>query len=369
MTTGATSAVFTGLSYLGLVLLVGPAVFWYGVWPAGRRLPGIAVVTWFGWSLSLIGTAGLLSEEADAAGGLFEALAGRSGTALAARIALLAIAAAWLVDHLHGRAQSDMLAVLLLVGLIESWVFAGTAVDGRYPAVGAVLDTVHLLATTIWLGGLTTLALAAVRLPAVRLRHVWRRFPQVAAVSLSALSVTGAGQAWLHRPDGGTDARLVLAKAAGLVVMVLIAVVGGRVIRPATGAGPAEGVAAALAGARGGDDDWNRGGDEDWEPGFGRRRPPLQRRIYETDPYHLGGWVRSDVPTAQATEANAATAGTGTATAGTSTATAEAGTATGAGPLDERTVVALSGKALAAELLLGVFVIAGTACLVTLPWS
>jgi copper transport protein len=84
---------------------------------------------------------------------------------------------------------------LLGACIAVSFALAGHAVAGRLPALALVSESVHVLAMSVWLGGLVVLFAGAVwREPEAR--RVTLRFSSVALASVTALVVTGLFQAW-----------------------------------------------------------------------------------------------------------------------------------------------------------------------------
>lgn len=92
------------------------------------------------------------------------------------------------------------------------------------PAISVPAKTAHLLATQLWLGGLLYLVLEARDTP--EYRAATRRFSRAAFVAVLVVVVTGMAQTWVAVPSLGslfatTYGRLVLAKSAGLFILVL----------------------------------------------------------------------------------------------------------------------------------------------------
>ncbi len=233
------------LSYLAFALLLGAVVFLLACWRDGatdKRMRRLIAAAWF--SLSACSAACLLLQGPYGAGlGLGQALSApilrttlttRLGEALIARLAVLLASAPLLLllvrrlPHLHGRALAapPASAALLGVGLAATWPLADHADTGIQVPLAVALDTVHLIAMAVWLGGLAVLA--AVLLPRCepdRAAAAVARFSPLAFGSVVALAVTGSYQLW--RSVGTLPAltdtaygRLLLGKIAGFCLLV-----------------------------------------------------------------------------------------------------------------------------------------------------
>jgi copper transport protein len=126
----------------------------------------------------------------------------------------------------------------LAVGLALTWAAAEHASAGIQVPVAMTSSVLHLLATAAWLGGLAAL-LTSLRhgtLPA----DTVHRFSRLAFTSVTVLAVTGTYQSW--RGLGSLDAltqtsygRLLLAKLAGVALLLAAAGVSRRLIRVPAG--------------------------------------------------------------------------------------------------------------------------------------
>jgi copper transport protein len=244
--TGPTeNAVTTGLyniarylAYLALALLVGAAAFVALCRPADRgplRTPLVA-----GW-WTLLGTTvvllvlrapyetGTSPVTAFDAGAFGRTLTGRPGLALLARLVLLPLAALVAV-RLHRRSAPSppLLAAgaALTVALALTWAAAEHASAGIQVPVAMTSSVLHLLAMTVWLGGLVALLLLLqrTRLPAAAVA----RFSRLAFASVTVLVVTGVYQSWRGLGSFGaltqtTYGRLLLLKLAAVVLLLAAA--------------------------------------------------------------------------------------------------------------------------------------------------
>jgi copper transport protein len=244
---GAAYGVTRWLVFAGLALLIGAAVFALAVWPGARSSRRARRLVIGGW-LALVGgtVAGLFLYGPYAAGlGLGDvtqlSLLGhtvgiRFGQVAIGRLVMLVLAlpvlyAATVPPDRVGRRLArgaGPLGAVLAVALAATPGYAGHAVTGRWVTGAVVADTLHVLAVSIWLGGLVLLV--AVLLPGrdvARLRDALPRWSRLAAGCLAVIVASGTFQAWrqvgtlgaLRSTDYG---RLLIVKVilfAGMVVL------------------------------------------------------------------------------------------------------------------------------------------------------
>ncbi|MFD5650956.1 copper resistance protein CopC [Streptomyces sp. NPDC127039] len=226
------------LAYLAAALLIGTAAFaalCRPPDPAPLRRPLVA-----GWWTLLAATLALLVLRAPYEAGTgpssaldADALAGtltaRPGVLLLIRLALLAPVALFLVraSRADRRWERTPLAgavgTALAVGLALTWAAAEHASAGIQVPLAMTSFTLHLLATAVWLGGLTALILT---LRATADAATVARFSRVAFASVTVLVTTGVYQSWRglgswQALTGTTYGRLLLVKV--LLVAVLLA--------------------------------------------------------------------------------------------------------------------------------------------------
>lgn len=230
------------LAYLAAALLVGMAAFALLCRPAHTSpLRRPLVAAW--WTL-LGSTAVLLLLRApyeagtgpaaafDAAA-LGRTLTSRPGLALLARLLVLALTAAFLI-RLSRRRDTGKRPVALAIGtalaaaLALTWAAAEHASAGIQVPAAMTSSVVHLLATGVWLGGLVALLLTLRRSSGDDLTQVVPRFSRIAFASVTVLAVTGLYQSWrglgsLFALTGTSYGRLLLAKLAGVAVLLLVA--------------------------------------------------------------------------------------------------------------------------------------------------
>jgi copper transport protein len=173
---------------------------------------------------------------------------------------------------------------VLAVALAATPGYAGHAVTGRWVTLAVVADTLHVLAVSVWLGGLVLLV--AVLLPGrevARLRDTLPRWSRLAAGCLAVIVATGTFQAWrqvgtlgaLRSTDYG---RLLIVKVmlfAGMVVLasfsrdIVLHLFSGARLRPRR----------AVPVVAGGADDFAPGADTDGS-GEARTLRALRRSVW-----------------------------------------------------------------------------------------
>nr|WP_306300388.1 MULTISPECIES: copper resistance protein CopC [Streptomyces] len=230
------------VAYGGLALLIGIAAFVLVCRPVGtaaRVVRGPFLAGW--WALTLSTTALLLVRGPYASGdgptGVFDpqllrsTVGSRPGIALLVRLALLLLVALVLR---HGRpewrADRRTLAagVALALALAATWAVAEHASTGIQVPVAMVSAVLHLLAMSVWLGGLTALLITLYRASAddpLRPAAVGR-FSRLALAAVGVLAATGVYQSWrglgsweaFTTPYGRT-----LALKTGAVILMLTA--------------------------------------------------------------------------------------------------------------------------------------------------
>ncbi|MFI8888755.1 copper resistance CopC/CopD family protein [Streptomyces paradoxus] len=230
------------LAYLAAALLVGTAAFALLCRPAHTSpLRRPLVAAW--WTL-LGSTAALLLLRAPYEAGtgpatafdttaLGRTLTSRPGLALLARLLVLLLTAVFLT-WLSRRRDTGRRPVALAAGtalaaaLALTWAAAEHASAGIQVPVAMTSSVVHLLATGVWLGGLVALLLTLRRSSGDDLVEVVPRFSRIAFASVTVLAVTGLYQSWrglgsLSALTGTSYGRLLLAKLAGVAVLLLVA--------------------------------------------------------------------------------------------------------------------------------------------------
>ncbi|MGC5289898.1 copper resistance CopC/CopD family protein [Micromonospora sp. DT231] len=237
------------LGYLGLVLLVGPALVLAALWPRRLSRRGPARLAWTGLGLVTVATLAdlWLQVPYTAGGGLFEVtgegfgsvFGSTFGAAHLIRLGLLA-ASVFLLRPLltrpAGRTDASILAVLGGAALL-TWPLAGHPAASPAPAVSVLVDAVHLGSMAVWLGGLLMLATFLLRQADERelgaILPIWSRW---AALAVSALLLAGTVQALIEvaTPQAlieTTYGRLLLAKIGLFAVVIGVAAYSRQLVR------------------------------------------------------------------------------------------------------------------------------------------
>jgi copper transport protein len=173
---GIAYAITRAAAFASYALLVGSIGFVLLCWPgaiARRSVQRVLLVGWAGLLATALATLLLQGPYGNGLGfdRLFDSLIVSAtldsplGTAVSARLMLLALAGGYLVllgawlEHVgpRGRAWFRTLGVALALGLAATWAGADHAAVGLQPAVALPADMAHLLTMGLWLGGLVTL--------------------------------------------------------------------------------------------------------------------------------------------------------------------------------------------------------------------
>ncbi|WP_161179054.1 copper resistance CopC family protein [Streptomyces sp. SID4985] len=230
------------LAYLAVALLLGTAAFAVYCRPPsrGQLRPLLLVGAWtlLGTTLALLLLRGPYEEgtsPSNAFSTLVHTLTTRPGELLLLRLLLLLIAAAGALTLRHWRRRVPRRAALaaavpLSVALALTWSAAEHASAGIQVPLALVSNTLHLLATAVWLGGLAALLLCLRRAKDTEALppRVVTRFSRVALTSVVVLVVTGTYQSWRglgswQALTGTSYGRILLAKLAAVTLLLLAA--------------------------------------------------------------------------------------------------------------------------------------------------
>lgn len=235
------------VEYAGLVVGLGGLIFFI-LWPAGRRDRRARRLVFAGLSALLAGSVAALFLEAPYVAGeglgstfdrdvLSTIVTAHFGIALLERaivVALLLLLYRVLLER--GPYGYPLSVAGIAIVLADTFAEAGhSSVNDNY-GLALLSDGAHVLAMTTWLGGLVLLVTVALRRDADELRTVLPKFSTVALGCIVVIAGTGGYQAirnvgyWPALVDT-TYGRLVLAKIAGLAVIVGLGYVARRLVQ------------------------------------------------------------------------------------------------------------------------------------------
>jgi copper transport protein len=206
------------IGYAGLLLAVGAALVLLMLWPARMPQRGPRRLMAIGFGLVILSTLAQFVLQAPYENGvpvsrtsaddLLGVLDSQFGAVMLARLGLLAVAVIVLSGALkrivtHGEpARSDLVILGILFGLTAAtWPLAGHSAASPVPAVTVVIDTVHIAAMAVWLGGLAVLTLfllwpkTATERELSAIMPVWSRW---ATLAVSSLLLAGVVQALIE---------------------------------------------------------------------------------------------------------------------------------------------------------------------------
>ena len=216
-TVGAVYAVVRFAAYAALVLLVGGLAFVGLIWPVGAALARARRLLWWAWAVAFVVTAvgipvqGVYSaalplSKVFSSTVLSGALDERFGRMWAVRLVLLGLMA--LVLMAMGRRSPSPTAPavprpvlvtggLVSIGLLLTPGLAGHAATSDLVPLAITSDAIHLVAVSLWLGGLALLLAAVLpRRLAGELSEVVPRFSRLAFWAVITVIVTGTFQGW-----------------------------------------------------------------------------------------------------------------------------------------------------------------------------
>ncbi|MFO7590475.1 MAG: copper resistance protein CopC [Acidimicrobiia bacterium] len=220
---GVVYGVARWLVFVGLALLIGGTAFTV-MWTGARRAGATRRVIRIGWATTAVATvvsilvygpyvAGLGLGDAFSTSLLGDTLSERQGQVWIARIVLLVIAAPLLtLLSSRDRALEEgddgptslppwwlPAAALVAVLLAATPGLSGHAISGRWSDGAVIADTLHVLAMSVWLGGIVALVATALGSPqspgsATRSTAALARFSRIALGSIAVLAATGTFQ-------------------------------------------------------------------------------------------------------------------------------------------------------------------------------
>jgi len=243
-------------AYAGFALLTGALAFCCYGYAFAVRLRPIRRLAVGAWAVAVVGTIGsvvLQGPDADGAGLgavtrsalLSQTLRTTYGTAIAVRLILLGLAPSLLaiglarLERATPRQRRHALAGVcaFALAIAATWSVSGHAATSGETYLTVPADLVHLLAMSVWVGGLAAV-LTVVRIQPrdEAMMAAVHRFSTAAAGCVAALVVTGAFQGFVRVREWdalvGTDyGRLLLSKLAVVVGVVSVALFSRRAVR------------------------------------------------------------------------------------------------------------------------------------------
>ena len=241
--------------FVGLALLIGGVVFLVLIAAGTSATRWTRRLIWIGWViLALTTVAAVMLQGPYAAGAgvgdalkwtvVHSVLQTRFGHVAEVRLLLLAIALALLafLGRVGGSRRAPVWwligAAIVGVGLAATPGYAGHAATGDWTFLAAPLDTIHVLAMSVWLGGLVALLVAALGGGfSGGLRRALTTFSRVAFWCVVALIVTGVFASWRQvgfAIRGYTDTsygNILLVKIAFVIALVAVAAVSRSIVR------------------------------------------------------------------------------------------------------------------------------------------
>jgi copper transport protein len=249
-TVGVIFAIVRAAEFAGIALLLGAVVFAAAVRPHGRRRSRADALIWVGWiGLAVSTVAGLLLQGPYAGGfGLSAAvhsavvratLHTRYGHLIEIRLVLLVAALPLLFvarRRWHPQWWWWVLATPLGLAIAATPGLAGHAATGTFTQFAVPLDTLHVAAMSVWLGGLAALALIVVdRDPDAR--RAADHFSPVALTSVMVIVASGVFAAW-RQVGWSVDAfrdttygRILVVKIAVFIVLLALAAWSRQIVR------------------------------------------------------------------------------------------------------------------------------------------
>ena len=243
--TPALNTIGQTVAFVGMAVTIGGAVLIGALWPGGSAPRRGRRTVWVG--LFGLGTGTLvvlLAQYPYSTGGAFTTafsatalrttLSARIGEALVARLAItLALAVAFaLVLRTRPRPLPGALIGAWVAGAIAvtaTWTLADHSHTGMQAALAVPVACVHLLAVSLWLGGLITLAVCVTGAPSDDQRdQALARFSRLALACFTVIVLTGLYQSWrevgtLGALSGTEFGRLLLIKLGGVLVILTVA--------------------------------------------------------------------------------------------------------------------------------------------------
>ena len=220
------------LLYLGLVTLLGVACFSAAIAPGSTRLTRVVLPG--AWMLAALGTGIVIVAQLGDAGVGFDRVLQTSFWPVALeRLAALSALGVGVVLAFRGagwqRAGLWVVAIAAAGALLAD-VLASHAAAGSGVVINVAVQSIHVLAVALWLGGLVGLLLTIRRAPGEETARAATLFSRIATVGIAVVAVSGLIRAVpeIGTVDGlvSTDfGQLVIAKTALLGALALLGAV------------------------------------------------------------------------------------------------------------------------------------------------
>jgi copper transport protein len=248
---GSTFAVVRFLAFFGLAVFVGVCMFMVALFTEGWGSPRVKRLVWGGWAVAFAATVlGICLQGAYSTGGglgdalkpsvISDVLDTRFGKAWLARLVLLLLAIPVVRALQRTRARRGPLVVagaLLAVAIMVTPGWGGHASTGRWVAIALPFDVIHLLATSMWFGGLLVLSLEVLRSDDLDvLEPLLDRFSGFALGSVAVIIATGSFQMlrqvehWNLLLNTGYG-RLLLVKLGAFAAVLVVASASRDIVR------------------------------------------------------------------------------------------------------------------------------------------
>ena len=251
-TSGVLYGVARAIAYAALATVIGAAFMTMLLWPAAfdhrathRLLLGsgasATIASVFVYGFQGVNTRGGNVGDLMSWSTWNDVASTHTGRWLAIRVVLLAATTALIALVIRSRGavrQRAVTAMLAATALVAGCVaITGHAATGRHTTIGVLADIVHVMAFSLWVGGLTTLLLCVLPLaePGAA-RATTTRFSQLAFGCVIALAATGTLLAWrqgveLGHPIATPYGRILAIKIAVVVALVAMGGLSRRVLQ------------------------------------------------------------------------------------------------------------------------------------------
>ena len=239
---GFVYAVQRVLAFASVIVVVGGAAFLALLWPKGttdRRARRLLLWSWItafvvtalGIGLQGAYGAGLKLTSALDPSVIGDEIGTRFGEGSLLRLAFLVVLGVVLLGVIRPSFSSALWGFAFGAGLavVATFGWAGHAATGDLHEIGLPADIAHLAAVSLWLGGLTVLALCVLpRRDERELGRVVPAFSRLALVCVAIIVATGVFQGWrqtrsIDALDSTTYGRLLIVKVLIFVVLVGLA--------------------------------------------------------------------------------------------------------------------------------------------------